>query len=143
LWKVGVFLLKNNYISIFIIKLLMYNQFQILNLISFIIHYRCPKKGHFTKVGIVIQKVRHLSVHSPLNPLWPLWLSFRKLMFCALTVMHGKILFGFWILESCVYIKPCFQIALNLKLWFKRLYFQIVRIQKKFVCVDIMFILLF
>ncbi len=46
LWKVGVFLLKNNYTYIFIIKLLMYNYFEILNLISFIIHYRCPKKGH-------------------------------------------------------------------------------------------------
>jgi hypothetical protein len=43
----------------------MYNQFQILDLISFIIHYRCPKKGHFAKMGIVGQKVSHLSVHSP------------------------------------------------------------------------------
>jgi hypothetical protein len=42
----------------------MYNQFQILNLISFI-HYRCAKKRHSTKMGIVIQKVNHISVHSP------------------------------------------------------------------------------
>jgi hypothetical protein len=42
--------LKNNYISIFIIKLLMYNQFQNFNLMSFIIHYKHPralcKSGH-------------------------------------------------------------------------------------------------
>jgi len=102
---------KNNYISIFIIKLLMFNQFQILNLISFIIHYRRPKKGHSTKVGIVTQKVKHFSVHSPSNLFWPLWLSFHKLVFCAF--MHGKIPFGFWVLESCVYKKPCFQIVLT------------------------------
>jgi hypothetical protein len=47
----------------------MYNQFQILNLISFIIHYRCSRKGHSTKMGIVIQKVSHLSVHSPVYDL--------------------------------------------------------------------------
>ncbi len=41
--------IEKNYISIFIIKLLMYNQFQYFNLISFIICYRCPKKGHFAK----------------------------------------------------------------------------------------------
>jgi hypothetical protein len=45
----------------------MYNQFQNFNLISFIVHYTCPKKGHFTKMGIVTQKVSHLSVHSPLS----------------------------------------------------------------------------
>jgi len=45
----------------------MYNQFQILNLISFIVHYRCPKKGHFAKMGNVTQKVSHLRVHSPLS----------------------------------------------------------------------------
>jgi hypothetical protein len=47
------------------IKFLIYNQFQILNLISFIIRYMCPKKGHSTKMGIVIQKVNQLNVHSP------------------------------------------------------------------------------
>jgi hypothetical protein len=46
---------------------LMYNQFQILNLISFIINYKCPKKGHFAKMGTVIQKVSHHNVHSPLH----------------------------------------------------------------------------
>jgi hypothetical protein len=46
---------------------LMYNQFQILNLISFIIHYKCPKKGHFAKMGTMIQKVSHHNVHSPLH----------------------------------------------------------------------------
>jgi len=45
-----------NYISIFIIKLLMYNQFQIFNLINFIIHYMCPKKRHFAKMCTMIQK---------------------------------------------------------------------------------------
>jgi hypothetical protein len=34
----------------------MYIQFQILNLISFIICHRCPKKGHFAKMGIMIKK---------------------------------------------------------------------------------------
>jgi len=64
----GVFLLKNNYIlGIFIIKLLMYNQFQILNLISFIIRYRCSKRRHSTKMGNVTQKMSHLNVHSPLR----------------------------------------------------------------------------
>jgi hypothetical protein len=43
----------------------MYNQFQILNLISFIICYRCSKKGHFVEMGTMIQKVSQLSVHSP------------------------------------------------------------------------------
>jgi hypothetical protein len=43
----------------------MYSQFQILNLISFIIHYRCAKKGHSTKMGTTTQKVNHVSVHSP------------------------------------------------------------------------------
>ncbi len=62
-----VFLLKNNYIGVFIIKLLMYNQFQILNLISFIDRYKCPKKMHSTKMGTMIQKMNHLSVHSPLG----------------------------------------------------------------------------
>jgi hypothetical protein len=61
----SVLLLKVNYIHIFVIRLLIYNQFQIFNLISFIICYRCPKKGHFAKLGIVIQKVNHLSMHSP------------------------------------------------------------------------------
>jgi hypothetical protein len=65
LWKVGVLLLKNNYTSIFIMKFLMYNQFQFFNLISFIIHYWCPKKRHSIKMGFVTQKVSHLSVHSP------------------------------------------------------------------------------
>jgi hypothetical protein len=137
--KSGCTFIENNYISIFIIKLI-YNQFQNFNLISFIIHYRHPKKGHSTKVGTVIQKVRHLSVHSPSNPLWPLWLSFHKLMLCALTFMHGKILFGFRILESCVYRKPCFQIALHLNYGSKsyiskKLCIQIVKIQRVFcVC---------
>jgi hypothetical protein len=45
----------------------MYNQFQIFNLISFTMCYKCPKKGHSTKMGIVIQKVSHLSVHSSLH----------------------------------------------------------------------------
>jgi hypothetical protein len=45
----------------------MYNQFQILNLISFIICYRCPERGHFEKIGNAIQKMSHLSVHSPLR----------------------------------------------------------------------------
>jgi hypothetical protein len=43
----------------------MYIQFHIFNLMSFIIRYRCPRKGHFAKMGIVIQKVSHLSVHHP------------------------------------------------------------------------------
>jgi hypothetical protein len=45
----------------------MYNQFQNFNLISFTICYKCPRKGHSTKMGIVTQKVSHLSVHSPLH----------------------------------------------------------------------------
>jgi hypothetical protein len=53
--------------GVFIIKLLMCNQFQIFNLISSIDHYKCPKKGHSTKMGTMIQKVSHLSVHSPLG----------------------------------------------------------------------------
>ncbi len=65
LWTMSVFLLKNIYIHIFVIRLLIYNQFQILNLINFIICYMCPKKEHFAKMGIAIQKVNHLSVHSP------------------------------------------------------------------------------
>jgi hypothetical protein len=60
------FYFKNNYIDIFIIKLLMYNQFQILNLINFIC-YRCPKKGNCAKIGTMTQKVSHLSVHSPFH----------------------------------------------------------------------------
>jgi hypothetical protein len=43
----------------------MYNQFQILNLISFIICYRCSHKRHFVEMGIMIKKVSQLSVHSP------------------------------------------------------------------------------
>jgi hypothetical protein len=43
----------------------MYNSLQILNLISFIIHYRCPKKGHFEEMNIMTQKVSLLNVHSP------------------------------------------------------------------------------
>ncbi len=34
-------------------------------MISFTIHYRCPKKGHIAKMGIVTQKMSHLNVHSP------------------------------------------------------------------------------
>jgi hypothetical protein len=52
------------YIGIFIIKLLMYNQFQIFNSINFIICYRCPQKGCFAKVDIVTQKMSHFNVHS-------------------------------------------------------------------------------
>jgi len=63
-WKVYVLLLKNNYIGILIIKLWMHNQFQFLNLISFIICYRCPKKYHFAKMGTMTQKMNHLNVHS-------------------------------------------------------------------------------
>jgi hypothetical protein len=70
LWKVSVLLLK-------IIKLLMYNQFQILNLISFIICYRCPKKRHFTKMCIMTQKVSHLNVHSPIQVIQ---LNFKKIL---------------------------------------------------------------
>jgi hypothetical protein len=66
--KSGCTFIEKNYIlAIFIIKLLMYNQFQILNLISFIIHYRCPKRGYFAKMGNETQKMSHLSVHSPLG----------------------------------------------------------------------------
>jgi hypothetical protein len=43
----------------------MYNHFQILNLISFIIHYRCPKKGHSINMGTMTQRMSHLNVHSP------------------------------------------------------------------------------
>jgi hypothetical protein len=43
----------------------MYNQFQILNLINFIIRYKCLKKGHFTKMAIMTQKVSHLSAFTP------------------------------------------------------------------------------
>jgi len=43
----------------------MYNHFQILNLISFIIHYRCSKKGHSTNMGTMTQKMSHFNVHSP------------------------------------------------------------------------------
>jgi hypothetical protein len=49
--KSGCIFIFKNYIGIFIVKLFIYNQFQIFNLISFIIHYRCPKKWHFTKNG--------------------------------------------------------------------------------------------
>jgi hypothetical protein len=45
----------------------MYNQFQMFNVISFTICYKCPKKGHSKKMGIVTQKVSQLSVHSPLH----------------------------------------------------------------------------
>ncbi len=65
LWKMGVLLLKNNYIGIFIIKFLTYNQLQIPNLIIFIFCYKCQKKGHSTKMDNMIKKVNHLSVHSP------------------------------------------------------------------------------
>jgi len=65
LWKVGALLLKNNYINIFIINLLIYNQFQILNLISFYYLLKVSKERAFCKIGIMIQKMSHLSVHSP------------------------------------------------------------------------------
>jgi hypothetical protein len=29
----------------------------------------CPKKGHFIKMGIAIQKMSHLNVHLPLDPI--------------------------------------------------------------------------
>jgi len=60
----GVLLMKHIYIGIFMIKLVMYNQIQILNLISFIICYKCPKKGNFAKIGTVTQKMSHLIAHS-------------------------------------------------------------------------------
>jgi len=68
--KSGCIFIEKNYINIFIIKLLMYNRFQILDFISFIIHYKCPKKRHCTKMGTVTPKVIHFNVHSPLT--WPL-----------------------------------------------------------------------
>ncbi len=43
----------------------MYNQFQIFNLISFIICYKCQKKRHFAKMCTMIQKMNHFDVHSP------------------------------------------------------------------------------
>jgi hypothetical protein len=106
LWIVGVFLLKNNYIGIFIIKLLMYNQFQILNLISFIIRYRCPKKGHFSKMGIVIQKVNHLNVHSPIHT----WLS-QKLLLRNLGHVIKKWDKFISILYHLYYVQPFCQIT--------------------------------
>jgi hypothetical protein len=42
----------------------MYNQFQIFNLISFIIFYTFTKKGRFAKMAIMSQKVNHLTLHS-------------------------------------------------------------------------------
>jgi hypothetical protein len=69
--------IEKNYIGIFIIKLLMYNQFQILNLISFIICYKCPKKGHFLKMGTMTQKINHLNVHSP-------WIDYMEVLDRAL-----------------------------------------------------------
>jgi len=82
----------------------MYNQFQIFNLISFIVHYKCPKKGHFAKMGTMTQKVSHLSVHShlSLNMLtnmthWTFFLIkwFKKWIFClvALSLKISR----FWI----------------------------------------------
>jgi len=65
--KSGCTFIENNYIGIFIIKLLMYNQLQIPNLIIFILCYKCQKKGHSTKMGIMIQKVSHLNVHHPIR----------------------------------------------------------------------------
>jgi len=50
LWKVNVLLLKNNYIGIFIIRLLIYNQFLFFNFINFIICYSCLKKWHSRKM---------------------------------------------------------------------------------------------
>jgi hypothetical protein len=36
-----------------------------MNMISFTIRYRCPKKGHIAKMDIMTQKMSHLNVHSP------------------------------------------------------------------------------
>jgi hypothetical protein len=63
--KSGCTFIEKYYIGIFIIKSLMYNQFQKKRLVSFIVCYRCPKKRNFAKMGIVTQKVIHLNVHSP------------------------------------------------------------------------------
>ncbi len=57
--------IENNYINIFIFKLLMYNQSQILDLKSFMVCFRCPKKKHFEKIRIVTQKVNHFNGPSP------------------------------------------------------------------------------
>jgi hypothetical protein len=88
--KSGCIFIENNYINIFIIKLLMYNQLQILDFISFIIRYKCPKKGHCTKMGIVTPKVSHFNVHSPLT--WPL------LFLMKLTCYEWKLI----ILFNCI-----------------------------------------
>lgn len=47
LLKMGVLLIKNNYIDVFKIKLLICNQLLIANLINFITCYRCKKKGYW------------------------------------------------------------------------------------------------
>jgi hypothetical protein len=80
--KSGHIFIEKNYINIFKFKLLMYNQFQILDFISFIICYKCPKKGHSTKMGIVTPKVSHF-LHSPLT--WPL-LFLLKLSWMAINI---------------------------------------------------------
>jgi hypothetical protein len=81
--KSGCIFIEKNYKNIFKIKLLMYNQFQIFDFISFIICYKYPKKGHSTKFGIMTPKVSHF-VHSPLT--WPLlfllklsWMAINKI----------------------------------------------------------------
>jgi hypothetical protein len=51
--------------GVFIMKLIIYNQFPFINFIFFIIQYKCPKEGHYAKMDFVMQKVSHLSVHLP------------------------------------------------------------------------------
>ncbi len=58
--------MKNNQLhKYFHNQLLMYNQFQIFNLINSIIHYMCPKKRQFAKMCTMIQKMSHFDMHSP------------------------------------------------------------------------------
>jgi hypothetical protein len=53
--------------GVFIMKLLIYNQFPFTNFIVFIIHYRCPKERHFVEMDFAMQKVSHLNVHLPIE----------------------------------------------------------------------------
>ncbi len=63
LLRVKLLLSKNNHMGVFIMKLLIYNQFPFTNFIVFIIHYRCPKERHFVEMNFAMQKVSHLNVH--------------------------------------------------------------------------------
>jgi hypothetical protein len=55
----GLLLLKDGNKGIFTFKLI-YNQVPIANLINFITHYKCPKRGHSTN-----KKINHRNVYTP------------------------------------------------------------------------------